>query len=274
VSSDRPSPTAEFASVVYGPQGVPLDDPAEAFHEASRLYPNIAPARLATLLALTRNAHLRQTAERSSRTHDHRPGIDLPAVEFPGVSLRQALHARRSAIAEAPSPLRLADLGTLLGAAYSAHPRPDVTGPLRRPVPSAGALYPLELYVIALSVDGLDRAVSHYNPFRHRLEQLRPFDEAEIRAAMADPGLIAGTAALIVVTAMFWRSRFKYGIRGYRFVLLEAGHAVQNAVLAAAALGIEALPLGGFYDRILEMLVGADGLDEAAVYGLLVGGSA
>jgi SagB-type dehydrogenase family enzyme len=72
---------------------------------------------------------------------------------------------------------------------------------------------------------------------------------------------------------MFWRSRFKYGQRGYRFALLEAGHVVQNAVLAAAALGLAALPVGGFYDRRLDAVVGADGLDEASVYALTIGGA-
>jgi SagB-type dehydrogenase family enzyme len=71
---------------------------------------------------------------------------------------------------------------------------------------------------------------------------------------------------------MFWRSRFKYGLRGYRFALLEAGHVVQNLVLAATALRLPTLPLGGWYDRRVDALVGADGLDEATVYVVLVGG--
>jgi SagB-type dehydrogenase family enzyme len=71
---------------------------------------------------------------------------------------------------------------------------------------------------------------------------------------------------------MVWRTRFKYGLRGYRFSLLEAGHLVQNVVLAATALGLPAVPLGGWYDRRLDELVGADGLDEASVYAVAVGG--
>jgi nitroreductase len=61
-------------------------------------------------------------------------------------------------------------------------------------------------------------------------------------------------------------------LRGYRFALLEAGHVVQNLVLAATALGLPALPLGGWYDRRVDALVGADGLDEATVYVVLLGG--
>jgi SagB-type dehydrogenase family enzyme len=118
----------------------------------------------------------------------------------------------------------------------------------------------------------LEPAAYHYDPFAHRLERLRPVIQADVAAALVDPELAGKSSALLAVTAMFWRSRLKYGLRGYRFALLEAGHVVQNAVLSATALRLPTLPLGGFYDRRLEALVGADGLDEAAVHGLLVGG--
>ena len=78
--------------------------------------------------------------------------------------------------------------------------------------------------------------------------------------------------AYSVHTAVFVRSRFKYGQRGYRFVLLEAGHVAQNVALTAAALALPMLPYGGFYDLRLDELVGADGLDECTVHLLLVGG--
>jgi SagB-type dehydrogenase family enzyme len=266
----RVVPTAEFASLVHGPAGVEEDDPAEACHEASRLYPHVAPGRLATLLALAHSPELQQTAARSSRTHDHRPGVDLARGGLPRASLRGVIGRRRSSVAKQRCPLALADLGALLEAAYAAVPR--APGIVRRPVPSGGALYPLEIYILALDVRGLEPSVAHYNPFRHRLELLAPLNAGRASAALVDPALVDGAAALVVITAMFWRARFKYGVRGYRFALLEAGHVVQNAVLAAAALGMPALPVGGFYDRRLDALVGADGLDEASVYALLVGG--
>jgi len=260
-----PSPTADLASILYGPEGVPVDDPAELFHEASRLYPEVAPGRLAGLAELGRSRELRETVARASRTHDHRPGVDLPRVALGRLPLREALARRRSEAAAAARPLPLGSLAALLAAAYR-----SAAG--RRPVPSGGALYPLELYVLALSVDGLEPGAYHYHPFRHRLERLGGADRRTAGAALVDPSLADRAAALLVVTAMFWRSRFKYGLRGYRFALLEAGHLVQNAVLAAVALAVPALPLGGFYDRRLDALVGADGLDEATVYALLLGG--
>ena len=266
----RPAPTAEFASLVYGRDGVSIDDPAEAFHEASRLYPNIAPGRLTTLLTLAASSELQQTVERASRTHAHRPQIELPDGVLPRRSLSELLDARRSTLNEHCGSLPLADLSALLRASYAASPRG--TDGLRRPVPSGGALYPLELYVLLLQLEGVDPCVSHYNPFRHTLELIAPLARPDVGACLVEPSLADRAAALIVVTSFFWRSRFKYGARGYRFALLEAGHVVQNALLAAAALELDALPLGGFYDQRLDRLVGADGLDEASVYALLLGG--
>jgi SagB-type dehydrogenase family enzyme len=266
----RAVPTAEFASLVYGAEGAAADDPAEAFHEASRLYPHIAPGRLAAMIGLARSAELQQTVVRSSRTHKHRPGIELVHGALPGVSLRAVLALRRSSSAPDRRLLSLRDLGAVLEASYAAGPRESEL--VRRAVPSGGALYPLELYVLALALEGVEPSTLHYNPFRHRLELLGSLDVAAAGAALVDPALTEEAAALVVVTAMFWRSRFKYGLRGYRFALIEAGHVVQNALLVAAGLGLPALPLGGFYDRRLDALVGADGLDEASVYALVLGG--
>jgi SagB-type dehydrogenase family enzyme len=264
-------PTANFASLVYGPAGVALDDPAETLHEASRLYPRLAPARLEVHEALARGGEPARSVARSSRTHDHRPGVELPAPTPLRGRLDDVIARRRSERREGLRPLRLDELAAVLSASYAVGPRGP--GESRRPVPSAGALYPLELYVIALAISGLEPGVYHYQPFRNGLSHLGPVCRAELRGALVDPSLVDGAAAILVVTALFWRSRFKYGLRGYRFALLEAGHLVQNALLASSDLDLPALPVGGFYDRRLDAVVGADGLDQACLYALVLGGS-
>ena len=261
------TPTAEFASLVYGPRGVTFDDPAETFHEASSLYPGVAPGRLLSLLELARSPALQETVARASYTREQLAGTELPPVALGRARLRDLLLARRSRTPPDCRSLSLTALASILGAAYR-------SGKGRRSVPSAGALYPLELYAIALDVERVEQGVHHYNPYRHRLEPLRAAERAAVAQALVEPELAENAAALVVVTAMFWRSRFKYGLRGYRFALLEAGHVMQNAVLAAAAVGVPARPLGGYYDRLLDGLVGADSLDEASVYALLLGGRA
>ena len=260
-----PVPTAEFASLVYGPPGVPPDDPAETFHEASCLYPGIAPGRLQSMVELARSPALQQTVGRASFTREQLPATALPPARLGRARLRDALAGRRSGQARVNAPLPREALASIVGAAYR-----STKG--RRPVPSGGALYPLELYVVALDVTHVETGVHHYNPYRHCLERLGGAGRADVAATLVDSELAEHAAALIVVTAMFWRTRFKYGLRGYRFALLETGHVVQNAVLAATALRVPALPLGGFYDRPLDRLVGADSLDEASVYALLLGG--
>ncbi len=262
-------PTAEFASIVHGARGVALDDPAETFHEASRLYPNVAPSHLGAMAALTRSTELQQSTLRASRTHGHRAGLSLPTPRLPRHRLRKLLLERRSELPSVRRPITVEAVATLLAAAYRSEARERM---LRRPVPSAGALYPLELYALPLAVDDVDRSTFHYHPFRHRLELLEAFDETNVRAALVEPALAERSSLVIVITTMVWRVRFKYGLRGYRFALLEAGHVAQNVLLAAAALRLPALPVGGFYDRRVDDLVGADGLDEASIYVICIGG--
>jgi SagB-type dehydrogenase family enzyme len=266
----RRLPTAEFASLVHGPAGIGAEDPAEAFHEASRLYPNIAPGQLPVLLELAHTPELQQTVARAALLRPNRQQIPLPDAGLPRTSLRDALGRRESTLGPRRVQLALADAAVILATAYRAIER--APGILRRAVPSGGALYPLELYLVSLDVAGLDTAAYHYDPFNHRLARLGGHRQRDISAAIVEPALAEQASGLVVLTAVFWRSRFKYGLRGYRFALLEAGHAMQNAVLAAAALGVPALPLGGFYDRRLDDLVGADGLAEASAYALQLGG--
>jgi SagB-type dehydrogenase family enzyme len=92
------------------------------------------------------------------------------------------------------------------------------------------------------------------------LAGLTPYDE-----------LLVPSAAVAMISAVFWRSRFKYGARAYRFALLEAGHVAQNFLLAATALALAACPVGGFFDRRVDAFLGIDGLYEASLYLLPVG---
>jgi SagB-type dehydrogenase family enzyme len=141
-----------------------------------------------------------------------------------------------------------------------------------RAAPSAGALYPLELYVAVVCVADLAVGLYHHDPLDGVLEELAVGDQRDSLAALSSyPEIVSSCAGLVVVTAVFWRTRFKYGLRGYRFALLEAGHLVQNMLLAAAALGLAAVPLGGFYDRRTERYLGVDGVHEAPLYLVAVG---
>jgi SagB-type dehydrogenase family enzyme len=191
----------------------------------------------------------------------------LPSAA-PSMPLGEALRVRASGLAAGAVPA--GRLATILDAAYGC--RPGDAG-LRRPVPSAGALYPLELYAVVRAVADVAAGVYHFDPYDHRLERLGAGDpSSRLADALFEPALAELTGCALVVTAVFPRTRFKYGQRGYRFALLEAGHLGQNVLLVAAAVGLSALPYGGFYDRRTDALVGADGLDECTVAVLLIGG--
>ena len=271
--SARLIPTAHFAELVFGPGGVAADDPAETYHEASRLYESLGARQVPGVALLERHPELLETVARAGKRYAGRPRVALEAPDLPEATLGAALAARRSRPDATRTPLPLADLGTLLAAAYG------VTGlaghQTLRASPSGGALYPLELYVVALDVIGLPAGVHHYDPSRHALVRLRGDEAVEpFRRSFVRPELVDTAAAVVVFAAMFWRSRFKYGQRGYRFVLIEAGHAAQNLLLAATAAQLAAVPVGGFYDRPLDSSIGVDSVDEAAVYAVAVGGRA
>jgi SagB-type dehydrogenase family enzyme len=246
-----------------------LDDPAETYHEASRLHPETAYAQLPGLQLLAEEPAVVVSTTRAARRRRHLPRLELaPLAPVPG-SLAGALDRRRSALPDTTRPLSSGSVGSVLAAAHRSRLREGVD---RRPAPSAGALYPLELYAIALRVDGLTPGIFHYDPYGHGLARLGDAAPAGLAATVPDESLVDRVACALVLTAVFWRSRFKYGQRGYRFVLLEAGHVAQNALLAAAALGVAALPLGGFYDARLDALLDVDGVDESSLYVLLLGG--
>lgn len=260
--------TVDVAGRIHG-EAVPLDDPAESFHEASRLAPSTVAARMAGSARLAADPLLQVSASRASRRHPHRQGLALGGPGLPRMRLREALLRRSSGLGSAGRPLRLRQLSTLLSASYSCRHRQDG---MRRPVPSAGGLYPLELYAVVHAVAGVEPGVYHYDPYANRIELLRDGDaSSELASAVVDSVLAREAALTIVVTAVFPRVRFKYGQRGYRFALLEAGHLAQNLILAATALELSALPYGGFYDRRVDAVVGADGIDECSVYVLFFG---
>jgi SagB-type dehydrogenase family enzyme len=265
LDGDEALPTISIEETILG-RTPTVDDETETYHEASRAYPGIVDPTVGGAHLLESSEEMRMSVTRSTKRYAHAPILDLPSPSLGDATLTDALAARRSARSPGVAALTLQHLGTLLGSAYGVSGRLDGHRQTLRTAPSAGALYPLELYVAAQRVDGLDESLLHYDPLRHVLELLRPLDGAELDGLTPYGDIVRESAALIIVAAMFWRSRFKYGARAYRFTLLEAGHVGQNLSLAAAALGVSTVPLGGFYDRRVDSLLGIDGVHEAAIY--------
>jgi SagB-type dehydrogenase family enzyme len=175
------------------------------------------------------------------------PVVALPApAERSAVSLDEALRRRRSVREYTTQPLTDAQLSQLLWAAQGIT---DAGG--YRTTPSAGALYPLEMYVATRA--GLQR----YEARGHRLLRVGDTDvRSRLRGAALGQEAVTAAAAVFIITAVPSRTAAKYGERATRYVQLEAGHAAQNLLLEAVALGLGAVPVGAFEDDRVSGILG------------------
>jgi SagB-type dehydrogenase family enzyme len=213
--------------------------------------------------------------------HPPEPGKEHPSAPATPLSassagrLRPLLERRASCRAFADASMTLDQLAAILHAGYGVVDVSQLGALefLERPVPSGGGLYPLELYVIVNSVDGVAPGVYHYAPAVGLLERLRdgPVPSALLSYLFMGQSYVARAGAVVVTTAVWERSLGKYGDRGYRYLLFEAGHVAQNIDLAAVDVGLGALNLGGFFDDELAGLLTLDVEEEMPLYATAVG---
>ena len=143
---------------------------------------------------------------------------------------------------------------------------------LRRTVPSAGGLFPLEMYLFTQRVQGLADGLYHYDVVAHSLRQLRRENLFLTLEPMFYAYPFMKDANLVfAMAAVFLRIQKKYGPRGYRYTLMEAGHVAQNISLRAIELGLATLCMGGFLDSALNELLSLKPKEEGAVYTVAVG---
>jgi SagB-type dehydrogenase family enzyme len=141
-----------------------------------------------------------------------------------------------------------------------------------RTAPSAGALYPVETYLILNNVEGIEQGVYHYDVKNHQLDLLKRGDfRMNVAQAALDQDMAYSANAVFVWTALFERSKWKYKQRAYRYVYLDAGHIADNLALAAVALGLGTCQIGALYDDEVNELVDIDGEDESILYMSTVG---
>ncbi len=168
-----------------------------------------------------------------------------------GLALEECIRRRRSVRSFRDEALTEYDLGELLWAAQGV-----TSGDGKRAVPSAGALYPLELYVICGNVASLATGVYHYRVEPHELLLVTASHQREkLAVAALGQEWIAGASAIICIAGAFGRTTVKYGDRGHRYVYMEAGHAAQNMMLTAVALGLATTMVGAFNDDEVKQLV-------------------
>lgn len=179
-------------------------------------------------------------------------GLILPAPEFGGqLSVGEALQRRRSVRSYQPEGLELAQVAQLLWAAQG------ITNSLgHRAAPSAGALYPLEMYLVAGEVAGLEGGVYHYRPVEHSLVRIASGDLRQpLAKACLNQDWIATAPCILVIAAIFARTNVRYGERTLRYVFMEVGAASENIALQAEALGLGTVMVGAFYEMKVQSLL-------------------
>ncbi|MDH3973623.1 MAG: SagB/ThcOx family dehydrogenase [Deltaproteobacteria bacterium] len=172
--------------------------------------------------------------------------IKLPPPILNGkFSLEKTLQKRRSVREYSGKKLRLAQVSQLLWAAQGITSSDGM-----RTAPSAGALYPMEIYLLAGYVENLPQGIYRYRPEEHDMQTVA---EGDFRDKLAEAALgqecIKEGAAVIIITAVYERTTVKYRDRGIRYVHMEVGHIAQNIYLQARSLDLGTVFVGAFYDR-------------------------
>ena len=204
--------------------------------------------------------------ESYKRYPDHQRQIALPEPQREsGGPLWTVISQRRSRREFAEEPISLAQLSQLLwatqGVTYTE------VGFLLRACPSAGALYPIETYLVVNRVEEIPFGLYHYNVKEAQLILLK---EGRFAPELCQAGLgqeMLGEAACdFVWTAVVGRSKWKYRERAYRYIYMDAGHIGQTLYLAATALNLGCCTVGAFFDEEVDRVIGVDGKNEISVY--------
>jgi len=179
--------------------------------------------------------------------------IKLPRPTLKGnMSLEEALQKRRSVREYTGAEVSLSELSQLLWAAQG------ITSPQGlRTAPSAGALYPLEIYAVNAT------GVYHYDPLNHSLERIRSTNvQGDLASAAFNQNAVREAPLKLVITGVYERTAAKYGDRAERYVNLEAGHAAQNVLLECPSVGLGAVPIGTFDDSKVQDALGTPASDQ------------
>jgi len=206
------------------------------------------------------------------KSYPQAPTIPLPrsSWQLSEARIMKLLQRRRSVRRFGVEPISLEDVAFLLWAGQGVTARAG--SHLLRTSPSAGALYPIETYVSVQRVGSLAAGIYHFNVERFELELLTPGCQgARLAEAFLGQSFIDHAAVCLLWSAVTGRSVNKYGERGIRYLLLDAAHICQNALLAAEALDLGGCPVAAFYDQEVNRLLAIDGIEETTLYGAAIG---
>lgn len=211
---------------------------------------------------------MRESTLKNQPTNSQGGTIILPQPKFESkTSIEKALLERRSIRDYKDEPLTLTDISQLLWAAQGVT---DKEGGFRT-APSAGALYPLELYLVSGKVENLSSGVYKYQPQAHQLIKVLEGDKRnELYQAALQQSSVKNAPLTLVFSAVYERTTAKYGERGKRYVHMEVGHAAQNVYLQAVSLNLGTVVLGAFDDEMVKKIINMPE-DEEPLYLIPIG---
>ena len=204
-------------------------------------------------LIFTLNLYCQEIREETSQQNSAPEIIKLQAPAFDGdTSIENALLKRRSVRSYKSDPLTISDISQILWAAQGKTKKYRY-----RTAPSAGALYPLEIYIAASNVDELKNGLYHYKPKDHTLIKISEGDKrSDIFNAALNQDAIESSSAIIIIAAVVERTAVKYGDRSERYVHIEVGAAGQNIYLQCVSLRLGTVMIGAFKDEALKKVLG------------------
>jgi len=200
-------------------------------------------------LLITTNFYCQDNREETSM----KDIIQLPSPMYESsTSVEEALLNRRSVRDYKTESLSLSEVSQILWAAQGITDKAEGL----RTAPSAGALYPLEIYLVAANVKGLNAGIYKYSPQDHTLQEILVGDKrSDISNASLKQESITSASVIVVITAIYERTSVKYGKRTERYVNMEVGHVGQNIYLQAVSLGLGTVMIGAFTDEALKKVL-------------------
>jgi SagB-type dehydrogenase family enzyme len=256
-----------------------LDPPplslSELYHENTKMHPLTAQQVMPESDFSAADLH---AMSRAYKQYPGLPRVKLPPMEnIPknGRTFDDVIESRRSLRDFADREITLNELSQILYQSFGITGEAPANREFRqylRSAPSAGALYPAEIYIAVRKVSGIEPGIYHYNVPNHEIELMTPADPTEqINEICCGQEFIQKTSIVILMSGVLQRTKLKYGERGYRYVLLDIGHLGQNIYLSCASLDLAIMTTCGFYDDEANKLLRIDGVDETTMYVAFIG---
>lgn len=212
---------------------------------------------------------------KSYKIYQNAPQTRLPKSQLiQPVNLQEVIVNRRSRRNfNGEIPLKVQQIAEILQLSYGATVEFTYEGEkqILRATPSAGALYPLEIYIISRNIESLDKGVYHYRICKHSLELVKNVDEGIFKNLEKKWSFPKEFQCVVVITGVWNRSFIKYSERAYRYLLIETGIVSENMTLISEVQGLNALIMGGWSDDEINELLGIDGINEISLLPICIG---